>query len=319
MKNYLYIVFSIVFISVGRAQIGSLIIDKNEIFVGQQVGLTYHLTLENGQEINFKPFLKSIPIKRNLKENEKAKKENIFLEITTSFIDTIIVVNGKREWFGSYSITGWDEGSFTIPNTSVIIDNKKVDFPNAILKVKLVKAIKGKDIYDIKESFTKIPDAPFSLKQFYSDYKIWIYSILALLLVVFLYFKWKKKANVIEKIKELTLKEKTILAIENLDKLKMWSDGRLKEHYVELSFIMRSYLSSLFEINLLEKTTHESKILLTQKGLNKEVIGTIVEILDLSDMVKFAKSSPEEITAIRFSVISKQVVEITSQLEENNV
>ena len=319
MRKYLYIILSFACIFVGRTQEGSLIIDKNEIFVGQQVALTYHLTLEKGQEINFKPLKNSIPVKRNLKENEKAKKESIALEIGSPFSDTIIVVNGKREWFGSYSVTGWDEGSFTIPNTSVIINNKKIDFPDAILKVKLVKAIKGQDIYDIKESFTKIPDAPFSLKQFHEDHKGWIYSILALLVGVFLYLKWKKKVKVIEKLKELSLKEKTILAIENLDKLKMWTDGRLKEHYVELSFIMRSYLSSRFEINLLEKTTHESQLLLTQKGLNKEVIESIVEILDLSDMVKFAKSAPEEITAIRFSVISKQVVEITSQLKGNNV
>lgn len=319
MRKYIYIIFTLLFFSFGRAQTGSLIIDKNEIFVGEKVMLTYHLTLGKDQKINFKALQKAIPLKRNLKENEKAKKESISLELLNPFSDTVIVVSGRDEWFGSYTATCWDEGSFTIPNTSVIIDNKKIDFPNAVLKVKLVKAIKGKDIYDIKESFVKIPDATFSLKQFYKDYKVWIYSIFALLIILFIYLKWKKKVIGIEEIEDLSLKDKTILAIENLDKLKMWSDGRLKEHYVELSFIMRSYLSSRFRINLLEKTTYESKLLLTQKGLNKDVIETIVEILDLSDMVKFAKSTPEEITALRMSVISKKIVETTTQLVEEDV
>ena len=43
MRKYIYIIFTLLFFSFGRAQTGSLIIDKNEIFVGEKVMLTYHL------------------------------------------------------------------------------------------------------------------------------------------------------------------------------------------------------------------------------------------------------------------------------------
>ena len=99
----------------------------------------------------------------------------------------------------------------------------------------------------------------------------------------------------------------------------MWKQGLLKEHYVELSFILREYLSKRYALSLIEKTSYESKLLLTQKGIPVLTIDEIGEILNQSDMVKFAKSEPEEITVIRLSSTAKQIVEQTSLLELEDV
>ena len=321
MRLFLNTVYLILAISTGYSQVGSTIIESNEIEVGQQIMLTYHFTLEDNSKVVYAPFQKALPVQRNLKPGEKQSTEKSELEIAAPFLDTILIVAGKKEWFGTYTITGWEEGSFIISHTSLLLNGKKIDFPSAIVNVKLVKEIKGKDIYDIRESFAKIPDAPFSIKQFHSDNWWWIYPLLALIIGFFIYKKVKKAKLVkTDSVKiELSLMKKTILAIEQLDQRKLWSTGNLKEHYVELSFIFRTYLSKRFEINLLEKTTYEAKLLLTQKGLSKNTIETIGEILDQSDMVKFAKSSPEEIIALRLSQIAKEIIEQTSPKEVENV
>ena len=83
--------------------------------------------------------------------------------------------------------------------------------------------------------------------------------------------------------------------------------------------ILRMYLTSRYEISLLEKTTYETKLLLTQKGLNDETVEVIARILSESDMVKFAKSEPDVIAILRVSTLARQIVAETSPLEFDNV
>ena len=83
--------------------------------------------------------------------------------------------------------------------------------------------------------------------------------------------------------------------------------------------ILRMYLTSRFEISLLEKTTYETKLLLTQKGLNDETVEVIARILSEADMVKFAKSEPDVIAILRVSTLARQIVAETSPLEFDNV
>lgn len=327
MRKWKLVVFLVPF-AIGMvfcltAQDSQTILEKNKIVVGEQITVTYHVSLNEGDKVNFIPFSSVIPAK-----NTEDAKKSTELEIIEPFQDTILTVKGKKEWFGSYRITCWDSGYFQLQTVEFSLNGKTNYFPSAYLSVDLTKKKQGVDLYDIKESFTKLPPKKFSLSEsitdFYTENKGWVYFLLALILLVVGYFWYKKRQKnklLSEKIpveKELTLREKTLLAIEKLDDKKLWSTGKLKEHYVELSLILRNYLSSNYELNLLEKTSYETKILLAKKGLNSAIIDSIGEILDQSDMVKFAKSEPEEITVIRISSITKQIVEQTSPNESEH-
>ena len=320
MKNWICI-FCLSFINLFVfGQDSQTIIEKNKLLVGEQFTITYHVTLIEGDDVKFESF------KLNLAANNPEKsKETTQLEIVIPFEDTIIISKGKREWFGSYRLVPWDSGFFQIQTVKYFINGKTNYFPAVSFSVDLIKAKKGQDIYDIKESFTKLPPKKFSfkeaIKEFNSKNGWWFYALLALLLGLFIYYRLKKRKKdkvipaKVETIRPLSLKEKTILAIENLDQKQLWNQGLLKQHYIELSFILRDYLSKRYMLNLFEKTTYETKLLLTQKGLSVLTIDTIGEILDQSDMVKFAKSEPEEITVIRLSLIAKQIIEQTSPIE----
>ena len=78
-------------------------------------------------------------------------------------------------------------------------------------------------------------------------------------------------------------------------------------------------MTSRYNISLLEKTSYQTKIVLTEKGLNKETVDVVARILSQSDMVKFAKSKPELIEILRISTLAKQIVVETSPLEFDNV
>jgi hypothetical protein len=137
----------------------------------------------------------------------------------------------------------------------------------------------------------------------------WIY--LAFCTIIF--FKRKNKKIVIPQ-KELTLKEKSLFALASLEAAKLWEKEQLKEHYIELSFILRSYLAARYELNLLEKTSFETCLLLEKKSLEKDTIQTIKKLLDYSDLVKFAKSKPNEYEVYTNLAQVKQIVVETSPI-----
>lgn len=316
-KYLIHIVFILV-VFVSNAQVSSVSISQNSILIGEKVTLTYSLPLSGKAKTTYLPAIGTMPSRMKSKNGilSNAISENI--EILSPFQDTILSDKSARVWVGVYEITAWDSGTFVIESPSINLNDSTVYFPAIEINVSLVPAKKGQDIYDIKESFAEIPAEPFSLKTFTKN-NWWLLLLLVTLLIGgFIYFKRKNKIKTIQPIHELSLKDRTLLAIDSLENERLWEKDRLKEHYIELSFIMRSYLSARYEINLLEKTTHETKLLLSQKGLHDETIQVIVTILSESDMVKFAKSQPEDIAVYKVSQLARQVVSETSPIEFNN-
>lgn len=113
----------------------------------------------------------------------------------------------------------------------------------------------------------------------------------------------------------MSLKDRTLFAINILDNQKLWQEGKLKQHYSEMSHIMRSYLSGRYQLNLLERTTFETKALLIQTGLPADTVETFMTILRQADMVKFANSTTDELNILKISMLAKQIVAETSPLE----
>ncbi len=291
-------------------------ISHSEIAIGEPVIVSYSLLTNKEDTILFQAKQDVIEA-RMISETGDLSSEGIDFEILQPFIDTFIFDHSQKFWEGQYVVTAWDSGLFVIPPTSIVINDSTYQFDALSLKVNLLPKEDGIDIYDIKEKYADIPDKPFSIIEFITNYW-WIFVILIFAIILYFTFRKKKEEVEIEEPRVMSLKERTILAIEGLEKAKMWENGKLKEHFIELSFILRSYLTSRYEISLLEKTTYETKLLLTQKGLNKETVDAITTILSHSDMVKFAKSKPDTIAILRVSTLAKQIVAETSPLDFDN-
>ncbi|MFN5786835.1 MAG: hypothetical protein ACK457_12785 [Flavobacteriia bacterium] len=292
-------------------------LSQNSILIGKTVVLTYSVELTPGSKTGFKPETAVLPSRIMGKNGTLAAGSSDLIEVVSPFKDTVFKDKKKEVWAGMYEITAWDSGSFVITGPTILIDDSLHYFPDIQLNVDLVKANKGQDIYDIKEAFADIPDEPFNISRFLKEYG-WIIAIALILLISYLWMSRRNKHKPEPKIRELSLKDKTLLAIDALEKERLWEQDKLKEHYIELSFILRSYLSSRYEINLLERTTKETKLLLEQKGLHAETIRVIISILGESDMVKFAKSKPDEIAVMKVSQKARQVVAETSPIEFEN-
>jgi hypothetical protein len=170
-------------------------------------------------------------------------------------------------------------------------------------------------IYDINESNT-----PFKkelvLTEVLSKYW-WIPLLLLLIGLSIVVYKKRTKSSPIEP-ESLTLKQQTLQSIEKLVAKQQWSTDQ-KLHYTELSFILRWYLSSRYNINLLERTTFETILLLKALKLDEYLITQISLIFKEVDAVKFANSELPASDHEKLIEWSKEVVIISSPVETSHV
>ncbi|MDX2360470.1 MAG: hypothetical protein QNK23_06665 [Crocinitomicaceae bacterium] len=289
-------------------------LSDDQMMIGQAVTLTYSVELELSDSMSFSPKVDMIEARATM-DDASLSAEGVEFELRDVFVDTFIFETDGKNWIGQYVITAWDSGIYILPGQAIIINDSTYFFDDVEITCHLVDPVKNVDLYDIKEGFAELPPRPFSMKRFLED-NWWVLLIIVVLIGAFLFWKLRKKREpeVFVQRSE-SLKDRAIKKIEVLDDKKLWEHEQLKEHFVELSYILRTYLTERYKISLLEKTTYETTLLLTKKGLNEDTVKVIVRILSQADMVKFAKSKPETIAILRISTLAKQVVAETSPLE----
>lgn len=245
-------------------------ISKTKFQIGDQVVYSFSLPLEKASELSTYILTEKKDsleiIKRTIDTTKRNGKE--FLDVKfyfTSFVE------------GKHKIINQNGRSFEYEVTSFPIDTTSFE----------IKDIKA----NIKE--------PFSIEEIMP---IIIWVLIAIGLIILSYFSiklWKKyrKTN----IKEAFIKPKQILAaheiaLHSLDQLRLKrliENNRIKEYYSEISEILRIYLDDRFSIIAIEMTTQE---ILTQiKGIeftNEISFKLLKEVLEYSDLVKFAKYTP---------------------------
>ena len=294
---------------------------QDNILIGEPVSIKYIVKTKLTDTLAFAEKLDYIKARFKDGSGSLSKKGAEF-ELVDAFQDTIIALGMTKKWIGEYIVTAWEDGEYIIPGPTISINDSTHRFDDIAIEVTLVEQKEDVDLYEIRENFTDIPDQPFSPMKFIKKNWWWIVIVLGAIIMGWLIARrrrWDREIENREDIRPMNLKERTIKAIEALDASELYNKGQLKEHFVELSYILRSYLTSRYNISLLDKTTEQTKIILTKQGLNDETVDTIARILSQSDMVKFAKSKPEVISILRQSTLVKQIIAETSPLDFDNV
>jgi hypothetical protein len=87
-----------------------------------------------------------------------------------------------------------------------------------------------------------------------------------------------------------------IIAFRELDKLKeekIWNRGKVKEYYSRLTEITRRYIERQYDIPAMESTTEEILVAFKTANLEDNLLDDILkDLLELADLVKFAKEDP---------------------------
>ena len=288
-------------------------ISKSKINVGDTATIYYSVIGKSFDKTRFLPYNQLIPGYLINKNGSVTVQKSNEIECIQPFKDTVYKKVSQKIWIGKYKITIWDSGSYLIKGPKILIDDSTIYFPDLTINADFIDAVPGNDIYDIKENFTQLPEETITTQ---IKNNAWILIlILFVAIAIYIYLKRKNSSSPIPKSRQLSLKKRTLLAIDGLEKLRLWERNQLKEHFVELSFIVRSYLSSRYEIQLMERTTKDAILILEQKGLSDDILIVVKQILEESDLVKFAKSNPLEHDIIKVSAIARQVIYQTSPID----
>lgn len=295
-----------------KAQQLSASSSAKSILVGQEITLKYRVTAKKGDSISFNPAIGEIPSKSVGGGN--LQQDGTLFEIIKDFHDSVITKGSKIQWIGEYVVTAWDSGAFVIPGPQIVIDDSVMKFQDLTISCDLVAKDDKIDLYDIRENYADIPAEPSALLTFVKSNWWWM-TLILVVMALYIFIRRRNKEDDDEPEQRISLKQRALYAIEALEKEKLWEKDKMKEHFVELSYILRSYLTARYSISLLEKTTRQTKLLLKQKGLEDDTIDVINRILSQSDLVKFAKSKPETIDILKISAMAKQIIAETSPLE----
>lgn len=109
--------------------------------------------------------------------------------------------------------------------------------------------------------------------------------------------------------------ERALAQLDELEQRRLWQEGHTDRYYVELTGILRGYLGERFGMPAREMTTRQITAALERReGLDRAQAAELSELLQLSDLVKFAQATPAEelhprsLTRVREFVVATRPV-----------
>ena len=317
MKKLLIILLSFGF-GVVNAQTPDANVDisAKQIFIGNQVKITLILNTNAADQVEW-PAITDTLLK-NVEVLELSK-------IDTTFDKETITLKSYRQ---SITITSFDSGYYAIKPFVFIVNNEVVETEPILLEVRNIPIENLEQIRDIKK--------PIEVELSWLDYVKMHYQKvligLLILLVIFVLYKFlmreKTEVVVVEKAKPKIAPH--IIALKKLYDLngkKLWQNNKVKMYYTDLSEIVREYIENRFNVPALEQTTIEIISSIQHKSeINSDQKAALKDLLQLSDMVKFAKfktladeNSKMYESALNFIEVTKQIEEIKAISSNSDV
>lgn len=216
--------------------------------------------------------------------------------VDRSAVDTTTLPDGRLQLSQELMLTSFKDSLFPVAPIAVVSggDTFRTE-PMALNVIQPFEVDSSLAITDIKD----IEKAPI----YWWGILRWILLALAVIgLFVGAYYgvQWYRKHFLKEEevIEPELLRPADEVALEKLDEIKaqkIWKDGKVKEYQTELTDVVREYIGRRFEVQSTEKTSDET--LRAMKPLiDKELFAKLSKMLQLADLVKFAKwhTTPDE-------------------------
>ncbi len=256
-------------------------LDSNAIIIGDQINYELGITVPKNTKVLWPTLIDT------LTTNIEILNRGV---IDTTFSDSEISLSQKL------TITSFDSGYFEIPpisfkfgfddDTTIYESSTGTLFLQVFVpEVDTAQAFKP-IVGPIKEPYTLAEVLP------------WIIGTVAVIIIVvliILYLIKRRNKQPIFKRKPKPELPAHIVAITKLEELrlaKVWQSGKIKKYYTELIDITREYMVNRYHFDALEMTSNEIIDELKHHSINKEAENKLSSVLNLSDMVKFAKAIP---------------------------
>ncbi len=257
----------------------------------------------------------TLPADYSVKPDTSAFSNDVFELLKIKKISSKPAGTLKTETF-DLDISAFNIGVSTFPEISWLLtkgteltEAKSVPFALEILPVFEAKQVQG-DIRDIHPIFKFIP---------------WLWLLTGLLAAAlaawFIHQRNKARSGMAASDPEASdLRspyQKAADALAELSASDIWEHGLIKEFYSRLSDIFRNYLDAQFGIKAELMTTNDITRELRRTGADIKTVITTRELLENTDLVKFAKFKPGEKERDAAVLSLKDLLVFFTQQEEN--
>ena len=222
-------------------------------------------------------------------------------------------------------VTSFDTGAFIVPPFKFLYhDGRDSLMTNStMLEIIGMPVDTTKGITDIKP--------PYEVKLTFREIAPYLFALLLIAVLAFIYFRYLRKRSALTTIQEKPAPPPIpahILALEKLDELvseKLWQQGKTKLYFSRLTDILRQYIELRFKVPAMEETTDDIlRDFGRNKLINEEIRAELKQLLELADLVKFAKLHPlaeeneaSQQSAYDFILRTKQVVNLRKPSAES--
>ena len=253
-------------------------VDKADILIGEQIKYKVSATFPAGVfKVNW--FLPPDSVAH-------------FEIVDKSKIDTT-AENSNTKLEQTITMTSFDSGRWNIPAFRINFDPVKDD-TTLNLYTDSIPVNVG---YAASDSTNQLRDIKPIMEVTVKNY-LWYYvggGILLLLVIAFMlwrYFKNRKKEPATISSSKLSPYDEALQSLDKLKQLNLQNPEDIKQYHAKLSAIFKWYISRKQRVNIMNKTTGDVLIQLTENNLPKEIITNAATALCCGDAVKFAKYLP---------------------------
>lgn len=276
-----WMLFFFLFTTIASAQKVEAVVDSTHIKIGEEIKLSIQVEADTSATVVF----------------PEANNSFMPLELLEAYKTDTVKKNAKYSLIKKYGVTQFDSGTYFIPKQKILINNKPyfTDSIRVAVADVVVDTLKQK-MFDIKK-ITAVEKASST----WWIYLLIVLGLLALFGAYFYFFVFQLKAKKKKKKKaEIPPYDRALLQLNELDKSKLLLNSEYKDYYSELTNIVRQYIEEEVRIDALESTTAELiRKIEAQKNagyldLKDDTIKNLKNVLQTADLVKFAKSKPDD-------------------------
>ncbi len=252
---------------------------NDSLLIGAQMDFNIGITLEDGAGFYV---------------NGPAETAGDHFEILDRQIDSSHMENNLLNVNYRYLITSFDSGTFTIPSYEIVVNTpsgRQSYFSDSLgITVYSPPVDTSAAIKDVKA----VINTPLTFREILPWASGGLILVAIVAAVILLVRKMKGKEPVkLRKVIVAPPWEKALKALDRLKEEKIWQKGRVKEYYILLSNTVRQYVEDQFGVDAMESTTEETLTKFRHFAYDDGLLLEMLEgLLNLSDLVKFAKEDP---------------------------
>jgi len=249
-------------------------------------------TLLIGDQATFS-FITKVPAGSNffLQNLQRDLGNNIEL-VSQPKTDTLKTDSSGTELQTTFTFTSFDSGSHVIPLINGYLQNPDgsidtVTFDAGKLEVTTIQIdTTTYRPFDIKEQMTY----PYTVKEFLP----WIAVAVAAVAIIFFFIRlWKRWRERRSLFAEPSIPDSPYIAalkeLETIRNERLWQNNQMKLYYTRITDVLRVYIEARFALQAMEKTSAEILHELRSKEIEESEYNSLKELLEVADLVKFAK------------------------------